>query len=73
VTLYYMLVNVAWVREALRLSGSGLWFDIQPISAGVFGVAAGAAVMVLVSLLKRRTSPVSVSGQAVSGGPSIHL
>jgi cation/acetate symporter len=54
VTLYYMAVNMPSVRAAFGLQGSGLWFGIQPISAGVFGVAAGTAVTVLVSLLGRK-------------------
>jgi cation/acetate symporter len=53
VTGSYMLVNAVSVRAALGWSGSGLWFGIQPISAGVFGVAAGLAVTILVSLLGR--------------------
>ena len=53
VTIYYMVVNAAPVRSALGLSGTGLWFDIQPVSAGVFGVFAGVVVTVLVSLVSR--------------------
>lgn len=52
-TLYYIVVNVAAVRAALGLTGSGLWFGIEPVSAGVFGVSAGVLVTVLVSLLSR--------------------
>ena len=55
-TIYYMAINVAAVRAALGLSGTGLWFGIQPVSAGVFGVAAGVVVTVLVSLLSRPPS-----------------
>ena len=51
VTVYYMVTNLAQVRAALGLQGHGLWFDIQPVSAGVFGVAAGLAVTILLSLL----------------------
>lgn len=51
VTVYYMLINAAAVRASLGLHGSGQWFGIQPISAGVFGVAAGVAVTAAVSLL----------------------
>ncbi len=54
VTVYYMAANTAALRSFLGLSGSGLWWDIQPISAGVFGVPVGAMVAVLFSLL---TSP----------------
>lgn len=50
VTIYYMVVNIASVRGWMGLTGSGLWFDIQPVSAGVFGVAAGILVTWLVSL-----------------------
>lgn len=53
VTVYYMLVNAPSVRTALGLAGQGLWFGIQPISAGVFGVAAGLVTTVLVSLAAR--------------------
>jgi len=51
VTLYYMAINLPSVRGALGLMGDGLWWGIQPVSAGVFGVLAGFAVTVLVSLL----------------------
>jgi cation/acetate symporter len=34
-------------------SAAGQWFSIAPISAGIFGVPAGLAVLVLVSLLTR--------------------
>lgn len=54
VTTYYMAINLPSVRSALHLSGSGLWFGIQPISAGVFGVPAGLATIWLVS---RWTTP----------------
>jgi cation/acetate symporter len=33
--------------------GADLWFGILPISAGVFGVAIGALVAVVVSVLTR--------------------
>ncbi len=50
-TVYYLLINQAPVRLALGLEGSGLWWGIQPVSSGVFGVAAGLAVTLAVSLL----------------------
>lgn len=50
VTLYYLTVNQPAVRQALGLSGNGLWFGIQPVSAGVFGVAAGLAAALVFSL-----------------------
>jgi cation/acetate symporter len=52
VTLYYMIENHPWLRT---LFGVGdpvqLWFGIQPISAGVFGVPVGFLVILLVSLV----------------------
>lgn len=50
-TLYYMAINTPVLRSSLGLWGSGLWFDIEPVSAGVFGVFAGLFVTVVVSLL----------------------
>jgi cation/acetate symporter len=44
-----MVVNLPVVRAMLGLSGDGLWWGIQPVSAGVFGVAAGLATTVFVS------------------------
>ena len=52
-TIYYMIVNSAQVRLYLGLKGSGLWFDIQSVSAGVFGFAAGILVTIMVSLFTR--------------------
>ncbi len=58
VTLYYMAVNAPAVRALLGLSGrSGLWWDILPVASGVFGVAAGLAVTVLVSWLAPALPP----------------
>ncbi len=51
ITVGYMLANAPAVRAFLGLTGSGLWFGIYPVSAGVFGAMAGAAVVVVVSLL----------------------
>ncbi|PKO61745.1 MAG: cation acetate symporter [Betaproteobacteria bacterium HGW-Betaproteobacteria-18] len=52
-TLYYMVINIASVRTLLALDGSGLWFEIEPVSAGVFGVGAGILVTVIVSWMTR--------------------
>ena len=54
VTLYYMVINHAMFRRAFELGGHGMWWDIQPISAGVFGVPAGMAATVLFSLITQR-------------------
>ena len=53
VTIYYMAINLPVVRAALGLAGDGLWWTIQPVSAGVFGVAAGLVGTVLISLVTR--------------------
>jgi cation/acetate symporter len=55
-TIYYMAINAAAVRSLLGLTGSGLWFGIQPVSAGVFGFAAGVIVIVILSFLPRTTT-----------------
>ena len=52
VTTAYMLANTALGRAWLG-SGPHLLWDIQPISAGVFGVAAGLMATVAASLLTR--------------------
>lgn len=54
VTLYYLLINLAPVRSWLSLTGSGLWFGIESISAGVFGVMAGLLVTLIVSSWSRK-------------------
>ena len=52
VTVFYMATTQPWLRGVLGLTGQPhLWWDIQPISAGVFGVPVGFAVMVVASLL----------------------
>jgi cation/acetate symporter len=56
VTVYYMGINLPAVRTLLGLAEEGLWWGIQPVSAGVFGVAAGLATAVLVSLVTRPAS-----------------
>ncbi len=53
VTVYYMAVNLPSLRLALGLQGDGLWWGIQPVSAGVFGVLAGFAVGVVLSCVTR--------------------
>jgi cation/acetate symporter len=52
VTLYYMATTEPWLRGLLGVTSPvELWWGIQPISAGVFGVPLGLAVIVIVSLL----------------------
>jgi cation/acetate symporter len=52
ITIYYMVMNHPWMRTIFSVdSPVSLWFGIQPISAGVFGVPLGFLVIVLVSLV----------------------
>lgn len=52
VTLYYLIRNESWLRGLFRVSAAPeLWFDILPVSAGVFGVPAGIVACVVASLL----------------------
>jgi cation/acetate symporter len=56
-TAYYIAVNASWLRGWLGLADPPtLWFGIVPVCAGVFGVAAGVAVLVAVSLATRQGS-----------------
>jgi cation/acetate symporter len=55
-TLYYMASTQVWLREIVfgvprSVPVDGLWWEIQPIAAGVFGVPVGFAVIVLLSLV----------------------
>jgi cation/acetate symporter len=53
-TLYYLVRNEAWMRDIFHISVPvDLWFGIQPIAAGVFGVSLGFTVIVAVGLLSR--------------------
>lgn len=54
VTLYYLVTNSPPWRGLMGSSPeSTLWFGIQPVSAGLFGVAVGVLVTVAVSALTR--------------------
>lgn len=51
-TMYYMIMNQVWLRGVFGITSPvQLWWDIQPISAGLFGVPVGFAVIILVSLV----------------------
>ncbi len=53
VTFYYMAVTQPWLRGLFGVTSpisDNKWFDIDPISAGVFGVPLGFAVIIIVSL-----------------------
>jgi cation/acetate symporter len=51
ITVYYMAMNHVWLRSVFGVTQPvDLWFGILPISAGVFGVPLGFAVIIIVSL-----------------------
>ena len=57
VTAYYMLVNQPWLRASFGITSPiQLWWGIEPISAGIFGVPVGFAVILLVSLVTPKPS-----------------
>jgi cation/acetate symporter len=51
VTAYYMLGHLQVVRGFIPWDSAALWWGVEPISAGVFGVPAGFAVTLLGSWL----------------------
>jgi cation/acetate symporter len=52
ITFYYMVTTQPWLRGIFGVTSPvELWFGIQPISAGIFGVPLGFAVIIIVSLL----------------------
>ena len=54
VTFYYMATTQPWMRGIFGVTSpiaDNTWWDILPISAGVFGVPLGFAVIIIVSLL----------------------
>ncbi|MBL8305719.1 MAG: cation acetate symporter [Rubrivivax sp.] len=52
ITMYYMVTTQPWLRGIFGVTSPvELWFGILPISAGVFGVPLGFAVIILVSLV----------------------
>lgn len=59
ITFYYMATNYPWLRGVFGITGSisrYAWWDISPISAGVFGVPLGFAVIIVVSFFTRPPS-----------------
>jgi cation/acetate symporter len=53
-TFYYMVTTQPWMRGIFGVTSpiaDNIWWGIQPISAGLFGVPIGFAVIILVSLL----------------------
>ncbi len=54
VTIYYMVTTQPWLRGVFGVTSPvHLLWDIQPISAGLFGVPVGFATIILVSLVTR--------------------
>ncbi|MBK9675892.1 MAG: cation acetate symporter [Betaproteobacteria bacterium] len=54
VTFYYMAVTQPWLRSVFGVTSpiaDNIWWGIQPISAGLWGVPLGFAVIIVVSLL----------------------
>jgi cation/acetate symporter len=52
VTFYYMVTTQPWLRSVFGVTSPiELWYGILPISAGVFGVPLGFALIIVVSLL----------------------
>ena len=52
VTVFYMITTQPWLRGIFGVTSPiELWWGILPISAGVFGVPVGFAVMLIVSLV----------------------
>ena len=52
ITFYYMVTTQPWLRGVFGVTDPiVLWWGIQPISAGLFGVPVGFATIIIVSLL----------------------
>jgi cation/acetate symporter len=54
VTFYYMVTTQPWMRGLFNVTSpiaDNIWWGIQPISAGIFGVPLGFALIIVVSLL----------------------
>ena len=54
ITFYYMATTQPWLRSVFGVKSpiaENIWWGIQPISAGLWGVPLGFAVIIIVSLL----------------------
>jgi cation/acetate symporter len=54
VTFYYMMMTQPWLRKVFNVTSSvadNTWWDINPISAGLFGVPLGFLVIIVISLI----------------------
>jgi cation/acetate symporter len=57
ITFYYFATTHPWMRKIFGVTGSiadRTWWDIESISAGVFGVPLGFLVIIVVSLVTPR-------------------
>lgn len=58
ITFYYMVMTQPWLRGVFGIKSSiasNIWFDINPISAGVFGLPLSFLMIIIVSLLTPRS------------------
>jgi cation/acetate symporter len=58
-TFYYMATTQPWLRGVFGVTSpiaDNLWFNISPISAGIFGGPVAFAVTIIVSLLTKAPS-----------------
>jgi cation/acetate symporter len=56
ITFYYMTQTQPWLRSVFGVTSpiaENIWWDIQPISAGLFGVPLGFLVIIVVSLITK--------------------
>lgn len=52
ITMYYMIMTQPWLRGVFGVTSPvELWYGIAPISAGIFGVPVGFALIILISLV----------------------
>jgi len=60
ITFYYMATTQPWLREMFfgipRAVPADLWWDINPISAGIFGIPLGFIVIIAVSMVTKAPS-----------------
>jgi cation/acetate symporter len=60
ITFYYMATTQPWLREMFfgipRAVPATLWWDINPISAGIFGIPLGFIVIIAVSMVTKAPS-----------------
>jgi len=59
-TMYYMATTQPWLRGIFGVTSpvaDNIWWGISPISAGLFGVPVGLAVIIIVSLITPAPKP----------------